>query len=110
MRAPVYRGIDSGSTLLGLAFPGEVLVVLLAYWSAIYAAGPSVALLVSLGTYGVLRLGSVGKPPQHLQNSLLFHARRASAGGHFSAATRVSQSQRFPFATYDCRDVRRVAP
>jgi hypothetical protein len=99
MRAPVYRSIDAGNTLLGLAFPSEVLLVLVAFWgSAAFLKGLG-SLLVTLAAYAFLRLSTLGRPPLFLQHALLFHVRRSLQGGRFSAAARAAQP-RFPHAPY----------
>lgn len=104
MRAPVYRSIDSASTFLGLAFPTEVLLVLAAFWGTIIPTTPGVALLATGSVYAFLRLGAHGKPPQHLQHLLMFHARRAQGRGRFLAAARAARQPRFPHAPTHFRD------
>lgn len=104
MRAPVYRSIDGASTFLGLAFPTEVLVVLATFWFSIVPFTPSIAVLSTGAMYALLRLASLGKPPQHLQHLLMFHARRALGRGRFSVAARAARQPVFPHAPSVSRD------
>lgn len=106
MRAPVYRSIEGGNTFLGLAFPSEVMVVLVVFWAGMLLAPPGPAFLTTVGTGVALRVASIGRPPQFLQHLLLFHFRRLRSGGRFNAGARASRQPRFPFAAYACRDRR----
>jgi hypothetical protein len=110
MRAPVYRSIEGGNTFLGLAFPSEVLVVLLVFWVGMLLAPPGPALLATVGMGVAMRLASIGRPPQYLQHLLLFHFRRLRSGGRFNAGARAAAQPRFPFAAYRFRDARRRHP
>lgn len=105
MRATVYRSIDTANTFLGLAFPSEVLVVMVAYWVAAVTLPIGTAALVTLGAYVGLRLATMGRPPLHLQHLALFHARRVMSAGRFSPAARAASHKCFPFAPRRFRDV-----
>ena len=104
MRAPVYRSIEGTNTFLGLAFPSEVLVVLVVFWMGFLLAPPGPALLATLGTGVALRLGSIGRPPQFFAHLLLFHFRRLRSSGRFTAGARAALQPRFPFAVYRFRE------
>lgn len=104
MRAPVYRNIEQRNTFLGLAFPGELLVVLSVFWCGVLFLSPGLAVLITAGAYAVLRIAGYGRPPMFLQHFLLWQVRRAVSGGRLSAAARARRAPRFPFAVYDCRD------
>jgi hypothetical protein len=78
--------------------------VLTVFWFAVILGTPGLAVVVTGATYGFLRIGSAGKPPQYLQHLLLFLARTSSSRGHFSAAARTAPQPRFPFAPSVFRD------
>ena len=105
MRAPVYRNIDTTSTVLGLAMPYEagsvgIIAVLGMAW-----APPLPTVLVTLTVYVALRIAGRGKPPGYLQDLLPFLVRRAGTAGRFSAVARASKQPRFAFAPYLSRDI-----
>jgi hypothetical protein len=105
VRANVYRSIESQNTFLGLAFPSEVLIVLSVFWGAMVTLTPGLAFLATVGAYALLRVTTMGRPPQFLQHYVLFQVRRARCAGRLSAATRAASSPEFPHAARDCRDV-----
>ncbi len=109
MRAPVYRNIEARNTLLGLAFPSEVLVVLSGFWVAMLLLPPGSALLASAAVYAGVRLASYGRAPLFLQHYLAWQFRRLYALGRISAASRT-RAPRFPFAPCLSRDVPRRKP
>jgi hypothetical protein len=98
MRAPVYRSIDGDNTFLGLAFPFEVLVVLVVFWATAVLLPPWTGLGVTVAAYAALRLSTMGRPPQHLMHLLSFHRRRAKHAGRFGPAARSAARVAFPFA------------
>ncbi len=106
MRAPIYRNIEARNTLLGLAFPSEVLVVLSAFWVSMLLLPPGTALLCGIGAYAGVRLLAYGRAPLFLQHGMLFLFRRGYARGRLSAAARM-RTPRFPHAAYVCRDLPR---
>ena len=105
MRATVYRSIDTANTFLGLAFPSEVLVVLATFWATAVTLPPGTGLLITIASYVVLRVMTMGRPPLHLQHLALFHARRGLNAGRFSPGARAASHTRFPFAPRRFRDV-----
>ncbi len=105
MRATVYRSIDTANTFLGLAFPSEVLVIMVAYYAAMLTLPPGTAGLVTIACYVALRVLTMGRPPLYLQHLALFHARRALSAGRFSPAARAASHKSFPFALRRFRDV-----
>ena len=109
MRATVYRSIDTANTILGLAFPSEVMVILGVYWVTAVLLPPGTGLLITLASYVVLRLLTAGKPSMHLQHLALFHARRGVHAGRFSPGARAASHSTFPHAARRFRDVRSKA-
>ena len=105
MRATVYRSIDTANTFLGLAFPSEVLVVLATFWATAVTLPPGTGLLITIASYVVLRVLTMGRPPLHLQHLALFHARRGLNAGRFSPGVRAASHKSFPFALRRFRDV-----
>ena len=104
MYAPVYRNLDAPSTFLGLAFPTEWLAVLGAGWAGTALGAPNVGAGSALAIYLVLRIAAQGQPGGHLQHWLHWRARRVWSGGRISAAARA-RTPRFPFGTYEWRDL-----
>ena len=102
MRAPVYRNADARNTLLGLAFPGEVLLVLSVLWLAMLAVEINLAALVTVGFYLFIRLVSTGRPEAYLQHWLGWTLRRLLFQGLLSAAARA-RIPRCPFGPYRVR-------
>src|SRR5438445_9777107 len=99
MRAPVYRNIEAQNTLLGLAFPTEVLAVLGVFWGAMVLAPPGLALLATAAAYAGVRIVGYRRAPLFVQHYLAFQSRRLLGGGVLSAAAQ-SPAPRFPFAAY----------
>jgi hypothetical protein len=108
VRAQVYRSIDTANTFVGLAFPSEVLIILTVFWSTAVTLPPGFGALITLFAYIGLRLVTYGKPPLHLQHSLLLHVRRITHGGRFSPAARASSHAVFPHAPRRFRDLPRA--
>jgi hypothetical protein len=104
MRAPVYRNIEGRNTFLGLAFPGEALAVLSAFWLLLTTFQPRVALPLGVAIYAAVRLAGRRRAPKYLQHWLIWHFRRRFGGGRLCAVARAV-TPRFPFARYHCRDV-----
>jgi len=105
MRAPVYRNIESKTSFLGVGLEEALflmtacLVLLMTMRrNEIKAAGITVLLYVAL------RLVNAGRAPGFAQHWFAFRMRHWLGGGFFSAAAR-SRCPRFPFASYDFRDV-----
>lgn len=97
MRAPVYRDIELKETLLGLAFPSEVMVVALVAYGGVAAFDDGrITLGLTVATYVGLRAATYGKPPGHPMHWLAWQWRRLS-GGRLCAATRARQPP-FPHA------------
>ena len=107
MRAPVYRSIDSANTLLGLAFPSEVLVILTVFWATAVTLPPGTGLGVTIAAYAALRAVTAGRPPLYLQHLALFGVRRRLNAGRFSPAARASCRRVFPYAETRFRDRQR---
>jgi hypothetical protein len=103
MRAPVFRNIEGKNTFLGLAFPGEALGVLAAFWLLLATLPPRFALPVGIALYLAIRLMGRGRPPKHVQSWIVWQLRRRLSGGRLSAAARA-RAPRFPFADYASRD------
>jgi hypothetical protein len=103
MLAPVYRNVEARSTVLGLAFPTETLTVLSAFWGAILTLPPSIAALVTVAVYALVRLASLGRAPAFFQHWLAWRVRQALTEGRLSAVAR-SRIPRFPFGPYEIRD------
>lgn len=104
MRAPVYRNIEGRNTFLGLAFPGEALAVLSAFWLLLTTFPPRYAVPLGIGIYAVVRLAGRRRAPKYLQHWLVLAFRRRFGAGRLSAAARAP-APNFPFAPNDCRDV-----
>lgn len=102
--APVYRNIDTGGTFLGLAFPGEVLLIMGVFWVTAWKGEAVTSLLVTGGAYVTLRVSTYGKPPNHLQHLMLFHLRRSSTGAAFAPGARAAVNKRFPFGATNFRE------
>jgi hypothetical protein len=109
VRAPVYRNIDGKNTFLGLAFPGEALGVLAAFWLLLATLPPKFALPVGVGLYLAIRLLGRGKPPKHLQSWLTWRLRRHLAKGRLCAVARA-KAPRFPFADYERESTHVASP
>ena len=99
MDAPVYRHADGRQTLLGLSFPGDFFVVVVASYVWLVLLPPAGFLLAAGATHASIALLNFKKPPQHWAHWLGFHLRRVLYGGHLSAAAR-SRAPQFPFGPY----------
>lgn len=98
MRAPVYRHIESTSTLVGLSLNGFVALLATAFAAIqLLDVGASLGLIVV--AYLALRLMGRGRPPQYWQHLVLWHARQRRTGGRLSAAARA-RTPEFPFGPY----------
>jgi hypothetical protein len=106
MDAPVYRHADSRATLLGLNFPGDFFVVVVASYLWLMLLRPLPFLGAVATTHLVVALLNSGRPPQHWQHWLSFHLRRRLHGGELSAAAR-SRAPQFPFGPYRSTSVQR---
>lgn len=104
MRAPVYRNIEGQNTLLGLAFPFELLAFLGGCVAFIQFCHPLVAVLAAPVFYVLIRVASHGRPPMFFQHWLAWTLRQAIAKGRISAAAR-SSAPRFPYGPYQVRDL-----
>ena len=109
MRAPVYRNAEARSTLLGLSFPTEVLLVLAVFWASMLSLDPTLAALTTLTFYVALRVVSYGRAEAFVQHWVNWRLRQAVSGGRLSAAARC-RTPRFPFGRYQSRDLRRDVP
>jgi hypothetical protein len=87
MDAPVYRNAEGRNTFLGLAFPLEVLLVMLTFWPAMLL-GPEPGALLTAVVYVGLRLINHGRPEAFVQHYVMRAARRTLFGGRLSAAAR----------------------
>ncbi len=103
MDAPVYRHADTKTTLLGLNFPGDFFVVVVASYLWLMLLPPATFLLAEASTHAAVALLNHGRPPQHWPHWLGFQLRRALYGGHLSAAAR-SRAPQFPFGPYRSTD------
>jgi hypothetical protein len=101
MRAPVYRSLESGNTILGLAFPTEFTVVLCAWWAGMLGGGAFVGSAVGLAACVLIRTANYGRAEGFVQHFLQFKARKLMGEGRLSAAARVGpRAIRFPHADY----------
>jgi hypothetical protein len=109
MEAPVYRRADSRATLLGLNFPGDFFIVVVASYLWLMLLRPLPFLLAVAITHAAVALLNRGRPPQHWQHWLAFHLRRLLHGGTVSAAAR-SRAPQFPFGPYRSAALQRRRP
>jgi hypothetical protein len=101
--APTYRNLDARTTVLGLAFPGELVLVMAVFWAGMLLLPPAAGAAVSGAAYLAVRLVGRGKPPGHFQHLVVRKVRAAASGGRLSAAARA-RVPRFPFSPYEGRD------
>jgi hypothetical protein len=99
MEAPVYRHADARATLLGLNFPGDFFVVVVASYLWLMVLRPLPFLLAVASTHAAVALLNSGRPAQHWQHSLAFQVRKLLYQGEVSAAAR-SRAPQFPFGPY----------
>ena len=103
MRAPVYRNIEATSTVLGLAFPTEALVMMALGSLAVLLLPPLVSAITTLSTYTSIRLINRGRASAFVQHYIAWKVRQLRAQGNLSAATRA-RCPKFPFGPYAFRD------
>lgn len=103
-RAPVYRNLEAEQTVLGLAFPSELVLYMAYAWGVMLTLSGGLQVLMLLAGYVALRLVTYGKPPLFIQHWVNWKARQWSAQGVVSAAAR-SPAPLFPFAPHVFRDV-----
>jgi hypothetical protein len=99
MEAPVYRHADLRTTLLGLNFPGDFFLVVVASYFWLMVLRPLPFLLAVALTHATVALLNTGRPPQHWQHWLAFHLRRCLWRGELSAAAR-SRAPQLPLGPY----------
>jgi len=107
--APVYRHAEARATLLGLNFPGDFFVVVVASYFWLMALRPLAFLLATASTHAAVALLNRGRPPQHWAHWLSFQLRRLLLRGEVSAAAR-SNAPQFPFGPYCSSEARRREP
>ena len=102
MLAPVYRSLESRSTVVGLAFPGEFTIVLCAWWAGMLFLGAFSGLAVAVGTYVIVRVVNYGRADGFVQHFLQWTLRRALYAGRLSGAARASptRSRALPHAVH----------
>ena len=106
MEAPVYRHADLRATLLGLNFPGDFFLVVVASYLWLMVLRPLPFLLAVALTHGSVVLLNTGRAPLHWQHWLAFHLRRWLYQGELSAAAR-SRAPQLPIGPYRaCADAR----
>jgi hypothetical protein len=108
MRAPVYRNIETTSTVLGLAFPTEALVMMALGSLAVLLLPPLLSAITTLSTYASIRLINRGRAPAFVQHYVAWKVRQLRAQGNLSAAARV-RCPKLPFGPYEFRDAPRKA-
>ncbi|HEX4802164.1 MAG TPA: hypothetical protein VFV14_01565 [Myxococcaceae bacterium] len=106
MRAPVYRNIEASSTVLGLAFPTEAVLLMSSAAAAVLTLPPILSAPATLVAYVAIRFVNRGRAPAFVQHYFAWRLRRAKSSGVLSAAARV-RCPRFPFVRYEYRDVGR---
>ena len=105
MRAPVYRHVDGQSTVAGVSLNGFIGLLGVAL-AAIQFLAFAWSLAVIVSAYALLRLAGRGKPPLYWQHLVVFHVRRALAGGRLSSTARARIPQ-YPCGPYLFRDAGR---
>jgi len=103
MRAPVYRNIEATSTVLGLAFPTEALVMMALGSLAVLLLPPLLSAITALSAYTSIRLVNRGRAPAFLQHYIAWKVRQIRAQGNLSTAART-HCPKFPFGLYEFRD------
>lgn len=104
MRAPVYRNLEAQSSLLGLAYPFELLAFLAGTVTSIQLLPPTVSIAGVVGLYLIIRILSHGRPPLFFQHWAARAIRTLVAGTRISAAAR-SRAPRYPLGQYHSRDL-----
>jgi len=102
MVAPVYRSLEARSTVVGLAFPGELTIVLCAWWGGMLVLGAFPGLGTALAVYVSVRVIGYGHSEGFVQHWLQWQLRRILFANRLSAAARAapSRAHHFPFARY----------
>jgi len=100
--APVYRSLESRSSVLGLSFPTEFSIVLCAWWAGMLAIGAISGLLLALTTYVLVRALGYGRSEGFVQHWLQWQLRRYVYRGRLSAGARVAppRARRFAYGRY----------
>jgi hypothetical protein len=106
MDAPVYRHAETRATLLGLHFPGDFFVVVVASYLWLMVLRPVAFLLATAATHAAVALLNRGRPPLYWPHWLAFRLRRLLYRGQVSAAAR-SHAPQFPFGPYRSSDTGR---
>lgn len=101
MTAPVYRHIDTESTIAGLSAMEFFGLGAVAFGASELLSGGA-SLLAVVAVYVAFRLVGRGKPAGHLQHWLI-HWVRQRQGGRISSAERSSAPQ-CPFGKYASRE------
>lgn len=101
MPAPVYRHIESTSTIAGLSLNGFVALLGTAF-AAIQVLEFGGSLAIMIAVYVTLRLMGRGRPPLYWQHFVLWHVRQRRTSGRLSSAAR-GRSPQFPFGPYVIR-------
>lgn len=107
MRAPVYRHIESVSTIAGLSLNGFIGLLAVAL-VAIRFLNVGVSIAVVALAYAALRLMGRGRPPLYWQHLLLWRYRQWRHEGRLSAMARAPAPE-FPFGPSIVRDRRTPA-
>ena len=106
MPAPVYRHLDVRGALFGISVL-EWAPLLLVAWLGMVAHRPNQGLLAAAVMYAALRLAEYGRPEGFVRHLIAWRQRQAMSAGRLSAAAR-SRAPQFPFAEYECAELRRV--
>jgi hypothetical protein len=97
-RAPVYRHIETETTLLGLSLNSFVFILGISF-AAIQLLGTAPSLAAIGAAYTLLRVGGHGRPALYWQHWLVHRARHLWGRGRINAHART-RFVRFPFAKY----------
>jgi hypothetical protein len=98
----VFRNIETRNTLLGLAFPFEVVFVLLVFYATVRISAGACA-VTTVATYVAVRVVGYGRAPGFLQHWTIWRLRQGRTRGLLTAAARA-RCPRFPFAPHRYRD------
>jgi hypothetical protein len=98
----VYRNIEATSTVLGLAFPTEALVMMALGSLAVLLLPPLLSAITTVATYTSIRLINRGRAPAFVQHYIAWKVRQLRAQGNLSAAART-RCPKFPFGPYEFR-------
>ncbi len=100
----MYRNIEATSTVLGLAFPTEALLMMALGSLAVLLLPPLFSAFTALSAYAFIRLINRGRAPAFVQHFIAWKLRQLRARGNLTAATRA-RCPKFPFGPYEFRDV-----